>query len=69
MTCFWSCAPAGDAELEVWAAQRHVEPFEELMEKPVRLALQPQRNEMASGAKPPRTGGKLKRFSIVRVRL
>src|SRR5688572_8842402 len=33
---------AGDAELEVWAAQRHVQPFEELMEKPVRLALRQQ---------------------------
>ena len=42
---------AGDAELEVWAAHRHVQPFEELMEKPVRLALQPQRNEMAQRAK------------------
>jgi exopolyphosphatase/guanosine-5'-triphosphate,3'-diphosphate pyrophosphatase len=31
---------SGDAELELWAAQRHVEPFEELMQKPVRLALQ-----------------------------
>jgi hypothetical protein len=35
------CA-SGDAELEVWAAQRHVAPFEELMQKPVRLALQQQ---------------------------
>src|SRR5262245_13327995 len=42
---------AGDAELEVWAAQRHVQPFEALMEKPVRLALQPQRSEMAQRAK------------------
>ncbi len=33
---------AGDAELEVWAAQRHVQPFEELMQKPVRLALRQQ---------------------------
>ena len=31
---------SGDAELELWAAQRHVEPFEELLEKPIRLALQ-----------------------------
>jgi exopolyphosphatase/guanosine-5'-triphosphate,3'-diphosphate pyrophosphatase len=30
---------SGDAELELWAAQRHVEPFEELMQKRVRLAL------------------------------
>jgi exopolyphosphatase/guanosine-5'-triphosphate,3'-diphosphate pyrophosphatase len=32
---------SGDAELELWAAQRHVQPFEELMNRPVRLALQP----------------------------
>jgi exopolyphosphatase / guanosine-5'-triphosphate,3'-diphosphate pyrophosphatase len=27
----------GDAELEVWAANRHVQPFEEIVRKPVRL--------------------------------
>ncbi len=30
---------AGDAELEVWATARHLEPFEELVKKPVRLEL------------------------------
>ena len=30
---------AGDAELEVWATARHLEPFEELVEKPVRLEM------------------------------
>ena len=29
---------SGDAELEMWAAARHLGPFEELVEKPVRLA-------------------------------
>jgi exopolyphosphatase/guanosine-5'-triphosphate,3'-diphosphate pyrophosphatase len=32
---------SGDAELEVWAAQRHLAPFEELTQKPVHLAGQP----------------------------
>ncbi|HKC57109.1 MAG TPA: Ppx/GppA phosphatase family protein [Vicinamibacterales bacterium] len=30
---------AGDAELEVWATGRHLEPFEELVGKPVRLEM------------------------------
>jgi exopolyphosphatase/guanosine-5'-triphosphate,3'-diphosphate pyrophosphatase len=30
---------SGDAELEVWAASRHLGPFEELVQKPVRLAI------------------------------
>ena len=30
---------AGDAELELWATQRHLEPFEELVKKPVRLEM------------------------------
>jgi len=32
---------SGDAEPEVWAAQRHLAPFEKLMQKPVHLAAQP----------------------------
>ncbi len=28
---------AGDAELELWAAGRHVEPFEDMLEYPVRV--------------------------------
>ena len=35
---------SGDAELEVWAAQRHVQPFEEMMQKPVRILLQQSAN-------------------------
>ena len=31
---------AGDAELEVWAAQRQIEPFEAVLEKPVKIVLQ-----------------------------
>ena len=30
---------AGDAELELWATARHLEPFEELVKKPVRLEM------------------------------
>src|ERR1041384_7084421 len=30
---------AGDAELELWATSRHLEPFEEVVRKPVRLGL------------------------------
>jgi exopolyphosphatase / guanosine-5'-triphosphate,3'-diphosphate pyrophosphatase len=30
---------AGDAELELWATSRHLEPFEEVVRKPVRLEL------------------------------
>lgn len=30
---------AGDAELEVWAANRHIEPFAELLGKPVRVEM------------------------------
>ena len=30
---------AGDAELEVWATSRHLEPFEQLVNKPVRLEI------------------------------
>jgi exopolyphosphatase/guanosine-5'-triphosphate,3'-diphosphate pyrophosphatase len=29
----------GDAELEVWATERHLEPFQELVKKPVRLEM------------------------------
>ena len=29
---------SGDAELEIWAAHRHVGPFEKLIQKPVRFA-------------------------------
>jgi exopolyphosphatase/guanosine-5'-triphosphate,3'-diphosphate pyrophosphatase len=44
---------SGDAELELWAAQRHVEPFEELMQKPIRLALQqPAKAETAPRRRP-----------------
>jgi exopolyphosphatase/guanosine-5'-triphosphate,3'-diphosphate pyrophosphatase len=32
---------SGDAELEMWAAQRHLAPFEKLMRKPVHLTAQP----------------------------
>lgn len=32
---------SGDAELEIWAASRHVSPFEKLVRKPVRLAATP----------------------------
>jgi hypothetical protein len=28
---------AGDSELEVWATSRHLEPFEQLVGKPVRI--------------------------------
>jgi hypothetical protein len=28
---------SGDSELEVWATSRHLEPFEELVGKPVRI--------------------------------
>ena len=39
-TCCWSCGRRATPSSKLWAAQRHVEPFEELMEKPIRLALQ-----------------------------
>ena len=39
----------GDAELEVWAASRHVEPFEELVGKPVRLEVAPARGQKRTG--------------------
>jgi exopolyphosphatase/guanosine-5'-triphosphate,3'-diphosphate pyrophosphatase len=45
---------AGDAELEVWAAQRHVQPFEEVMAKPVRLALHPAATAAVAAEKPQR---------------
>ena len=45
---------SGDAELELWAAQRHVEPFQELMQKPVRLALQQPVNAELTRQKRPR---------------
>jgi hypothetical protein len=32
---------AGDAELEVWAASRHMGPFEKFVQKPVHLAATP----------------------------
>ena len=32
---------AGDAELEVWATSRHLEPFEQLVKKPVKLEMAP----------------------------
>ena len=32
---------SGDAELEMWAAERHLAPFEKLMRKPVRVSAQP----------------------------
>jgi len=35
---------SGDAELELWATERHLEPFQELVKKPVRLEI---------GARPP----------------
>ena len=38
---------SGDAELEVWATGRHLEPFQELVKKPVRI-------ELASARTPPR---------------
>jgi exopolyphosphatase/guanosine-5'-triphosphate,3'-diphosphate pyrophosphatase len=49
---------SGDAELELWAAQRHVEPFEELMQKSVRLALQqPAHAELPDKRRKPRETG------------
>jgi hypothetical protein len=30
---------AGDAELELWATSRHLEPFEQLVKKPVKLQI------------------------------
>jgi exopolyphosphatase / guanosine-5'-triphosphate,3'-diphosphate pyrophosphatase len=45
---------AGDAELEIWATARHLAPFEELAQKPVRL----QMADAAAAAKPQgRKGG------------
>src|SRR3954469_5134675 len=44
---------AGDAELEVWATGRHLEPFAELVKKPVKL-------EMARRAAPPNSRGRQK---------
>ena len=32
---------SGDAELEIWAASRHMGPFEKLVQKPVQLAATP----------------------------
>jgi len=41
----------GDAELELWAAARHVAPLEGILEKPVRFELAERRRQ------PPRSGG------------
>mgnify|MGYP001595799313 CR=1 FL=1 len=43
---------SGDAELEVWAAQRHLAPFEQLMQKPVRLEAQPVNMELTRQKRP-----------------
>jgi exopolyphosphatase/guanosine-5'-triphosphate,3'-diphosphate pyrophosphatase len=43
---------SGDADLEVWAAQRHLAPFEQLMQKPVHLAVQPVNTELTHQKRP-----------------
>jgi exopolyphosphatase/guanosine-5'-triphosphate,3'-diphosphate pyrophosphatase len=43
---------SGDAELEVWATQRHLAPFEQLMQKPVHLAGQPVNTELTRQKRP-----------------
>jgi exopolyphosphatase/guanosine-5'-triphosphate,3'-diphosphate pyrophosphatase len=43
---------AGDAELEVWATNRHLTPFEELLGKPIRLEVGPPRPERPRAAAP-----------------
>jgi exopolyphosphatase/guanosine-5'-triphosphate,3'-diphosphate pyrophosphatase len=49
---------AGDAELEVWATARHLEPFEELVKKPVRLEMAASTTPAASPHAPPRRSAK-----------
>src|SRR5258705_4819916 len=43
---------AGDAELEVWATGRHLEPFEELVKKPVRLEMAPSNTDLTTRQRP-----------------
>jgi len=39
---------AGDSELEVWATARHLQPFEELVRKPVRLEMAPRNTDLTT---------------------
>ncbi len=41
---------SGDAELEVWAAQTHLAPFEQLMQKPVHLEAHPAGQDHIGGS-------------------
>ncbi len=41
----------GDAELEVWAAHRHVEPLEQMLGKPIRFELGDRARRVAKGTK------------------
>jgi len=43
---------SGDAELEVWATQRHLVPFAKLMRKPMHLATQPVNTELTRQKRP-----------------
>ena len=55
---------AGDAELEVWSASRHAEPFERLIGKPLRVeAVRDQSSPAAAGA---RTASPRHRIELVR---
>jgi exopolyphosphatase/guanosine-5'-triphosphate,3'-diphosphate pyrophosphatase len=45
-----------DAELEVWATNRHLRPFEQIVGKPVRLEVSSTRSEDAAQVVPPKPG-------------
>ena len=49
---------SGDAELELWATSRHLEPFEEVVGKPVRLKLALPQLEERRPASPSRAGSR-----------
>jgi hypothetical protein len=49
---------SGDAELEIWAAQRQVAPLEKLLQRPVRLALQQAQNVESATKTPGKVRGR-----------
>jgi exopolyphosphatase/guanosine-5'-triphosphate,3'-diphosphate pyrophosphatase len=57
---------AGDAELEVWATNRHLQPFERLLGKPVRLEAAASAERLAASTEQPRPKGKTARTSSTR---
>src|SRR5678815_5011967 len=46
----------GDAELEVWATARHLEPFEQVVGKPVRLEMAHAESATTTRKRPRRNG-------------